>query len=129
LPKPDHHRNLIAHELAHSLDNSDGAIDGIPPGLNAEQTELFIAERERLYELAYPGEGNDSAVNNVDYRTDAFLSSDENAEILKEASPELYNLFREYYGREDLPAAKIPAEVLSPGSTSGPFGLGRPRPS
>jgi len=134
---PNDAYELVTHELAHSLDNVDGVrhgwVDGIPPGLTAEETELFIAERERLFELAYPGQdvnseldqdhntvANNSGFSNYTFRnraeffaelTTTFLSSDANAEIVMNASPELYDMLREYYGREDLPPATKPPVV------------------
>jgi len=129
---PNDQFELVTHELAHSLDNVDGVrdgiLDGIPPGLSDAETQIFIAERERLFELAYGGEvdssenldhntvENNSGFSNYTFRnrkeffaelTTTFLSSDEGAEIVKDASPQLYNMLREYYGREDLPAAVV----------------------
>gem|GEM_PF-3948843 len=129
--QPDDAFELVTHELAHSLDNVEqdrpGVLDGIPPGLSADETATLIAERERLFELAYPGEDADSSVNQ-DYNTVAensgfrnytfynrkefwaelsatFLGSAAGAEVVRDASPELYNMLRVYYGRDDLPPA------------------------
>lgn len=141
---PNDQFEIVTHELAHSLDNvnnlespSDGYfVDGIPPGLSDADAQMFIDERERLFGDAYPGKDVDSSVNQdhntvVDNNgfanytfhnrkeffakiTETFLSSDEGAEIVMKASPKLYNMLREYYGREDLPEAVIPPGVDFP---------------
>jgi len=146
---PNDQFEIVTHELAHSLDNVsslDGAangyyVDGIPPGLSDADAQMLVAERERLFADAYPGKDVDSSVNqdhntvvdnsglaNYSFHnrneffakiTETFLSSDQGAEIVKNASPKLYNMLREYYGREDLPEAVVPpSKVVKP---SGPF--------
>jgi len=125
---PNDQFEIVTHELAHSLDNVsslDGAangyyVDGIPPGLSDADAQMLVAERERLFADAYPGKDVDSSVNqdhntvvdnsglaNYSFHnrneffakiTETFLSSDQGAEIVKNASPKLYNMLREYYG-------------------------------
>ena len=128
--QPEDIFELVTHELAHSLDNVDGPLDGIPPGLSEEQTQLLIDERDRLFDEAYPDGLMRDERGNYEYTTvvdsngfrdytfynekefwaelsATFLSSDAGADIVKHASPELYNMLREYYGREDLQAAWV----------------------
>jgi len=115
---------------------ADGSRDGIPPGLTAGQERLFIEERDRMFALAYPGETIDMTENNLDYlgieetsglRSYAYYNQLEfwaelstgflaaaDLTALREGSPKLYNLLREYYNRDDLPEAVIPAENDNP---------------
>jgi|GEM_PF-1239503 len=124
---PDTYYDVLAHELAHSLDYVDGAGDGIPVGMTEADAAIVRRERERLFELAYPGENVDpsqqqdfgTVVDNsglTDYAfsnekefwargSELFLGTDASREALRTASPELYDVMRRYYDRTDLPAA------------------------
>lgn len=132
--------SIFTHEVAHTLDYADGTLDGIPSGLSWENTQILRAERAELFAAAYPGEtivlpllGEDldtstvvdsSGIRDYAYTNERefwavisgqFLSSDAGAEQIKNASPELYNLLREYYGRDDLPEARIISLPGKPG--------------
>ena len=130
--KPNDRYDILAHELSHSLDYADGSGDGIPNGLSAENAQILRDERARLFALAYntkPGQPIDltenqdtsAVVDNSGIRdyaytnerefwaviSEQFLSSDGGAVRLMTTSPKLYNLLREYYGRDDLPVAVV----------------------
>lgn len=115
----------MTHKLAHSLDNADGKRhgwpDGILPGLSDADTQMLIAERDRLFEIAYGGEvdssldldhktvTNNSGFSNYTFRnrqeffaelTTTFLSSDQGAETVKNATPELYSMLQQILKRQ-----------------------------
>ena len=142
--------DILVHELAHSLDNTNdffNILDGVPIDMAADDAAVLRAERERLFALAYPGTDvsdlranrdtdevvDDSGLGTYAFTnereflaeiTELFLSSDANAARLAEISPELYGVLREYYGRTDLP----PADATPPSGPDLPFPIPFPFP-
>jgi Mlc titration factor MtfA (ptsG expression regulator) len=95
--------NVGIHEFAHLVDEADGAIDGIPPGIPPEVTQAWIEwvgkelieppeKRSHIKKYAYTNEAEYFAVL-VEYFFEA-------PEVLQRKNPELYRMLAKMF-RQD----------------------------
>jgi Mlc titration factor MtfA (ptsG expression regulator) len=106
---PERGHNLVFHEFAHKLDMLDGRIDGTPPMDDAAQRRRWIEVCTAEFEAIR--EGRDSGalrpyagVNPAEFfavATETFFTVPVS---LRDASPDLYDVLRDYY-RQD-PASR-----------------------
>lgn len=110
---PEQGHNVVYHEFAHKLDMLDGAADGTPPLRDRAEFQdwVVICSREYLRLKSEVETGSKSFLNAYGATDEAEFFSVATEEFfdrpirLKEHSPDLYRVLREYY-RQD-PAARV----------------------
>lgn len=123
---PEGGHNVVYHEFAHKLDMLDGAADGTPPLRDrAEYSDwVSICEREylRLKRAAERGRKTFldayGATDEAEFFAVATEQFFEQPLRLKEYSPDLYRVLKEYY-RQD-PAERVRRNACSAGDSGGP---------
>lgn len=114
--------HVVAHELAHQLDQLNGDADGfppLPPSIRAEHwTDIFTRAYQRLLHLLERGPDEEAAWIDeyaAESPTEFFAVASEYffdlPEALQRHEPDVYALLREFY-RQD-PAAATPGEPES----------------
>jgi len=104
-------RNIVLHEFAHQLDEEDGTADGCPlladPDLRARWTKVMTGEFGRLGREVDAGRrtfldeyGAEDPAEFFAVATESFFTR---GRLLARRHPDLYDLFRRYYGQD--PAA------------------------
>lgn len=105
---PEHGHDVVLHEFAHKLDMLDGTIDGTPPLSDPDQYDRWVEVCTREFEMLEDGDGLIDDYASTDAGeffavvTEAFFTRPVE---LREAKPELYEVFRDYY-RQD-PAERV----------------------
>ncbi len=109
---PRRGQDVVLHELAHKLDMADGVVDGTPPiddpGLAERWVDVCTEAYERLVD-----EGDDliddyAATDAGEFFavvTELFLTVPVD---LRDRHPELYDVFRAYYGQDPAARAERP---------------------
>jgi Mlc titration factor MtfA (ptsG expression regulator) len=118
---PDDKHNVGIHEFAHLVDQADGVIDGLPPGVPAEVIRPWI--KWVAEELAEPPDGRSHVrkyayTNEAEYfavLTEYFFEA---PDVLQRKNPELYALLQKMF-RQDT------ATFLSDAKLHRPKRLGR----
>ena len=103
--------NVIFHEFAHKLDVEDGVVDGTPVFADAERRDRWVRVCQTEYDALRAGRGSvlvdDYATTNPGeffaVVTEVFLDRPHD---LAEDRPELYEVFRDFYGQD--PAGRAP---------------------
>ena len=103
--------NVIFHEFAHKLDGEDGVVDGTPVLADPERRDRWVRVCQAEFDALRAGRGsvlvNDYATTNPGeffaVVTELFL---DRAHALADDRPELYEVFRDYYGQD--PAGRPP---------------------
>ena len=106
-------QNVLLHELAHKLDAVDGLFDGTPEldgaSQRAEWVRVCTAEHRRLRREG-PGDGplrayaGESPSEFFAVATEVFF---ERPVALPRRAPELYEVFRRYYGQDPAARARL----------------------
>ena len=105
---PDDGFELIGHEAAHALDgDARGGTDGLPIGLGAADVATLRAERTRL-DRAFADTGDPLGLDRNAYTneqefwaefSERFLSGPNGREIVRAASPAMFELLTRYYAQ------------------------------
>jgi Mlc titration factor MtfA (ptsG expression regulator) len=116
---PEQGHNVVYHEFAHKLDMLDGAADGTPALRDREEYRDWVTVCSREY-LRLKGEvksGKKSFLNAYGATNEAEFFSVATEEFfdrplrLKEHSPDLYRVLKEYY-RQD-PAMRVDSKTCA----------------
>lgn len=110
---PEHGHNVVYHEFAHKLDMLTGAADGTPPLRDRDEYRDWVAvcsrEYHRLKSEIQSGKksflGTYGSTNEAEFFSVATEEFFDRPLRLKEHSPDLYRVLKEYY-RQD-PAERV----------------------
>lgn len=110
---PEQGHNVVYHEFAHKLDMLDGAADGTPPLRDRNEYRDWVAVCSREYlSLKHDAEADNKsflsaygATNEAEFFSVATEEFFDRPLRLKEHSPELHRVLKEYY-RQD-PAERV----------------------
>jgi Mlc titration factor MtfA (ptsG expression regulator) len=102
---PESGHNVVLHEFAHMLDAEDGTLDGTPRLRHPEQRDQWISVCRHHFDVLRQGNGDGLLSDYAATRPSEFFAVctevffTRGVELL-EKSPDLYEVFRDYYGQD-----------------------------
>lgn len=101
---PQNGHDVILHEFAHMLDAEDGALDGTPRLSRPDQRDRWIAVCQEHYDALRGGVPSRLLSDYAASRPSEFFAVTTEVFFtrgaeLREESPDLYSVFRDYYGQ------------------------------
>jgi len=113
---PNDSWDILAHEVAHSIDRHKKVLDGLPPYMNSDDVATLIDVRDQFFAVYEANNTSVSGLRAYAYENDKefwavasarFLTGQESAQDIYDNSPELYDVLSRFY-EKDYPIERMP---------------------